>query len=73
MNVYVGHSGRLSDGALTVVVSASTFVRNPQGLNHATAIPVFPLMLTQGAKKLTSAAQEARIADIRKVALKPSM
>jgi hypothetical protein len=31
------------------------------------------LMLTQGTKKLTSDAHEARIADSRKVALRPSM
>jgi hypothetical protein len=39
----------------------------------AATIPVFPLMLTQGAKKLTSEAQQARVADSRKVALRPSM
>ena len=45
-----------------------------QYLGHTAAtIPVFPLMLTQGAKKLISEAQQARIADSRKVALRPSM
>ena len=46
----------------------------PRSLGHAAAtIPVFPLMLTQGTKKLTNEAQQASIADNKKVALRPSM
>lgn len=56
----------------TVLVSAS--ISGQDFVNYATAIfAVFPLMLTQGAKKLTSEAQEARIADNRNVAVRPSM
>ena len=56
----------------TVLVFASK--SGQDFVNYATVIvAVFPLMLTQGAKKLTSEAQEARIVDSRNVAVKPSM
>jgi hypothetical protein len=42
-------------------------------VDHATPIVTFPLMLTQGAKKLTNEAQPARATAMRKTAFSPSM
>jgi hypothetical protein len=42
-------------------------------INHAAPIDTFPLILTQGANKLTSDAQPARATAIKNTALNPSM
>jgi hypothetical protein len=42
-------------------------------IDHAIPIVTFPLMLTQGAKKLTNEAQPARATAMRKTAFSPSM
>jgi hypothetical protein len=42
-------------------------------IDHATPIVTFPLMLTQGAKKLTNDAQPARATAIKNTAFNPSM
>ena len=70
VKVYLRHPfDRLYDDNSALLVVPSI----PVATDHATAIVVFPLTLTQGAKKPTSDAHEARIADSRKAALRPSM
>ena len=52
----------ISDKQLTVL-----------SINHADPIDTFPLILTQGANKLTSDAQPASATAIKNTALNPSM